>query len=224
MYAWNQRVDTTVLDEPMYAHYLVATGIDHPVREEVLAAHPSDEGTVIDLMLNSDSDTPLLFIKNMAHHLEGMDAAIIDRMDNFILTRDPSGMLPSLARALERVPTMDGTGYAAQVEILDRIVGSGREPIVVDSTSLLNDPEAMLSKLCSTLEVPFDSAMLSWPAGPKGIDGAWGPHWYQRLYATTGFEPAQGSREAVPDELVALYEECRPLYERLSHFAIDVRD
>ena len=43
MYAWNERADTTAIDEPMYAHYLAVTGIDHPVRDEVLAAHPSEE-------------------------------------------------------------------------------------------------------------------------------------------------------------------------------------
>jgi hypothetical protein len=172
------------------------------------------------MMLNGRYATPLLFIKNMAHHLRGMDIGIIDKMDNFILTRDPASMLPSLKRGLGRTPAIGGTGYQTQVDILDRILDSGREPIVLDSTTLLNDPESTLDALCRALVVPYDAAMLSWPAGPKDVDGVWGRHWYKRLHQTTGFEPSQKSDDAVPDDLVELYNECRPLYERMSRFAV----
>ena len=40
MYSWRERPDTTVWDEPMYGHYLVVTGIDHPGRDEILASTP----------------------------------------------------------------------------------------------------------------------------------------------------------------------------------------
>ncbi len=36
MYSFAQRTDTTVVDEPLYAHYLRVTGRDHPGREDVL--------------------------------------------------------------------------------------------------------------------------------------------------------------------------------------------
>ena len=36
----------------------------------------------------------------------------------------------------------------------------------------------MLRALCAALGVPFDAAMLSWPAGPRDSDGVWAPHWY----------------------------------------------
>ena len=39
MYSWRQRADTTVVDEPLYAHYLVVSGREHPGRRnEVLAS------------------------------------------------------------------------------------------------------------------------------------------------------------------------------------------
>jgi hypothetical protein len=37
MRAWENRPDTVVVDEPLYAAYLARTGIDHPVREEVVS-------------------------------------------------------------------------------------------------------------------------------------------------------------------------------------------
>ena len=36
MRSWENRPDTEVVDEPFYAAYLQATGIDHPAREKVI--------------------------------------------------------------------------------------------------------------------------------------------------------------------------------------------
>ena len=37
MRSWENRPDTVVVDEPLYAAFLARTGIDHPGRAEVLA-------------------------------------------------------------------------------------------------------------------------------------------------------------------------------------------
>ena len=42
MYAFGNRQDFAAWDEPFYAAYLAATGIDHPMRDEVVAAHETD--------------------------------------------------------------------------------------------------------------------------------------------------------------------------------------
>ena len=42
MRAWENRPDTVVVDEPLYAAYLARTGIDHPVRDQVIASQPTD--------------------------------------------------------------------------------------------------------------------------------------------------------------------------------------
>ena len=186
----------------------------------MLEALPTNEHAVLDLMLGSELDTPLLFIKNMAHHIVGMDREFIKDMTGFILTRDPIDMIPSLSRGLGRVPSLVYTGYWDQVEILDETLASGAMPIVVDSGAVLNDPGVTLSALCDALGVPFDPAMLSWPAGSKSIDGVWGPHWYTRLHATTGFEPPLSTCEPLPPELADTYALCEPLYERLKEYAI----
>jgi hypothetical protein len=220
MYAWAQRPDTTVWDEPMYGNYLTVTGVDHPMRDEILASMPTDATAIVDAMTKGDWPTPLVFYKNMAHHLVGFDIAIVDVMDNFLLTRDPIEMLPSLARGFGRAPTMADTGYDVQVEIVERILESGRTPIVIDSRAVLDDPRKTLSALCEALDVPFDRAMLEWPEGPKAYDGVWGAHWYTRLHATTGFEPYTPGSESLPEELADLHARCKPLYESLTRFAI----
>jgi hypothetical protein len=46
MYAFAARPDCAASDEPFYAAYLQATGIDHPMRQEVIASQPTDPATV----------------------------------------------------------------------------------------------------------------------------------------------------------------------------------
>ena len=220
MYAWRQRSDTAVWDEPMYGHYLVHTGVKHAVREAIVDAVPTGRDEIIDLMLHRPCPAPVWFFKNMAHHLAGFDPAVFDGLEGFILTRDPGEMLPSLMIGLGRVPEMADTGFDRQVEILERWAAMGRNPIVVDSRALLTDPRAVLSRLCVRLGLPFDDAMLEWPAGPKPEDGVWAPHWYASVHATTGFSPYRPKTDPFPRELEPIYSECAPLYERLLEHAI----
>jgi hypothetical protein len=47
MYAFGNRSDMTAWDEPFYAAYLHASGVVHPMQEEVLASQPTDPLAVI---------------------------------------------------------------------------------------------------------------------------------------------------------------------------------
>jgi hypothetical protein len=42
MRSFGNRPDCAVTDEPFYAAYLKLTGLDHPMRQEILAHHESD--------------------------------------------------------------------------------------------------------------------------------------------------------------------------------------
>ena len=42
MRAWENRGDTAVWDEPLYAYYLAKTDLDHPMKEQVIAAGEPD--------------------------------------------------------------------------------------------------------------------------------------------------------------------------------------
>jgi hypothetical protein len=220
MYSWRQRSDTAVWDEPMYGHYLAVTGIDHPGRDAITAAVPTDRGEILDAMLRHPCPRPVWFFKNMAHHLVGFDIEVIDGLDNFLLTRDPREMLPSLATGLGRVPVIEDTGYDRQVAIVDRLIATDRVPIVVESRELLTDPPAVLSRLCGALGLEFQPAMLSWPPGPKPEDGVWAADWYQRLHKTTGFVPYRPKTDRFPSELEPIYRECLPHYELLVSYAL----
>ena len=47
MRAWENRPDTAVTDEPLYAFYLDRTGLAHPGRSDVIASQPTDWRVVL---------------------------------------------------------------------------------------------------------------------------------------------------------------------------------
>src|SRR5690606_16573294 len=81
MYSFAQRSDTEVVDEPFYAVYLAKTGAAHPGAAEVLQALPADEERVKE-KLAAPRDKPVLFLKNMAHHLEVLREPLLPEWTN----------------------------------------------------------------------------------------------------------------------------------------------
>lgn len=219
MYAFRERSDTSVVDEPLYAHYLATTGVEHPAVQDVIAAQDTDGDSVVENVILGPSPTPVRFFKNMAHHLGGIDRRFLDRVRNVILTRDPAEMLPSLVNQV-RSPTLDGTSLPQQVALLDDMLERSETPIVLESSALLDDPEGVLRQTCELLGIPWDPAMLSWPQGPKPEDGVWAPHWYDSVHRSTGFDRARQSKRDFPARLKPLLAECAPLYARLAAHAL----
>lgn len=220
MYAFGRRSDTRVLDEPLYAHYLRASGVDHPGRDLVLAAQDSDGERVIHEQILGPCPRPLLFAKNMAHHLIDVDWNFLSQTVNVILTRHPRLVLPSLARKLSN-PRLEDTGYDVQVRLLGYLRSIAQEPPVVDARILLTDPVAVLSELCRVIGIRFHPDMLHWPTGPKPDDGVWAEIWYHDVHMSTGFAPYREKSTPIPPELESLLETCMPLYNQLIETVID---
>jgi hypothetical protein len=214
MYAFAQRRDTRVVDEPLYAHYLRVSGAQHPGRDEVLASQDNDGEKVVRDVILGPCDKPVLFFKQMAHHLVDIDHAFLARTKNVILTRDPAEMLTSLIENIPE-PTLRATGYAAQTSLLRELRALGHEPCVIVAHEILIDPRGELTRLCVALGIAFDPAMLSWTPGPRPEDGIWAPHWYASVHRSSGFQPYLRKTRAVPDRLAPLLAECRRHYEEL---------
>ncbi|MCP3976295.1 MAG: sulfotransferase [bacterium] len=219
MYSFRSRSDTSVFDEPLYAHYLRVSGIDHPGRAESMASMPLDGEEAIRTIILGPSPTPLLFLKNMGHHIAGvgLDLSFLDRVTSFFLIREPAEVITSLIKNLPD-PTPEMTGLPQQAELLDHLVARGQRPIVVSSRQILQDPEDQLSGLCERLGIEWDPAMLSWEAGAKPEDGTWAKYWYHRLHESTGFEPYHPKDDVVPDHLVDVQAACEPAYAKLSAY------
>jgi len=222
MYSFAQRADTRVVDEPLYAHYLAVSGAEHPGRDAVLAAQDSDGERVVREVVLGPCARPVVFFKQMAHHLVALDRGFLARTANVILTRDPLEMLPSLARTLAR-PRLRDTGYAAQTALLAELGALGQEPPVLVASELLRDPPGVLAELCGRLALPFDPAMLAWEPGPRAEDGVWAEHWYAGVHRSRGFEPHRPPAGPFPAALAPLLEECRPHFAALARTAIRAR-
>jgi hypothetical protein len=216
--AWGSRPDTFVTDEPLYAHYLLATGADHPGRDEIIAHHEADWRKVAAWLTGPVPDAkPVWYQKHMAHHLTPeIDTAWIDHLTNCFLIRDPAEMITSYIKIVPD-PSPHDLGLPQQLALFERErTRTGRTPPVLDSRDVLEDPRTQLTRLCEAVGVPFDETMLSWPPGPRPTDGIWARHWYAGVEASTGFAPYAPKNETVPDHLATTLAACQDLYDQLA--------
>ncbi len=222
MRSFGNRPDCQVVDEPFYAAYLAATGLDHPMREEVLASQPHDWTAVVSGL--DALDGPVVYEKHMTHHmLAGVDLGWTAGRRNAFLIRDPAEVLASYTAKRAEV-ALEDIGVVRQRELFDREADRlGHAPPVLRGADVLADPPKLLSALCAALEIPFDPAMLSWPAGRRDSDGVWAPAWYDAVERSTGFErPEKRDYPPLPDALRRIADAARPHYEALAAHALRV--
>ena len=157
MRAWENRADSSVVDEPFYACYLVAADIEHPMQEAILASQSSDWQEVIRQQLQKPlvEGENIQYQKHMTHHM----VAEIDRpwfasLKHAFLIRHPAEVVASYSEKRETVTALD-IGFARQKELYDMAIASGDNPPVIDAGDVLRDPQQMLQELCTRLAVPF---------------------------------------------------------------------
>jgi len=215
--AWENRDDTWVVDEPLYAHYLTQVTVAHPGVDEVIAHHETDWRAVVATLTGPiPHGRAIYYQKQMAHHwLPHIRGDWVLSLTNAFLIRHPAEMLPSLLAKMG-LPTLSDTGLPQQVEIFrfvrDR---TGTTPPVLDAEDVLLDPRTALNSFCEAVGVPFSERMLAWPAGRRETDGIWARHWYEAVERSTGFEPYRPRDRKVSPELEPLLAECMPYYEEL---------
>ncbi len=222
MRAWENRPDTVVVDEPLYAYYLAQTGCPHPGRDEVIAAGQTDWREVLDAL---EEPLPVgcavRYEKHMTHHLlPEIDIERLGGCRHVFLIRHPREVLLSYARKRQQVVAAD-LGLERQLQIFAWVrKRSGCIPPVIESAAVLRDPRRALSAMCGALQLPFDEHMLAWPAGPRASDGVWAKHWYDAVLSSTGFRPWQPREVALPGELLPVLEACLPAYQQLAEHAL----
>lgn len=209
MYSFASREDTKVFDEPFYAHYLRLTGLEHPGREEVLESL-SDNQKEIEKLIFDDYDKEIVFVKNMAHHSEGLDLEFTKEIANIFLLREPDQMITSFIKQIPN-PTLQDVAYKYQYDLLQ----NSDNPIVIDSKDLLKNPSEYLKKLCNKLNITFSEQMLSWSKGPIEEDGVWAKYWYKSVHKSTSFQSYVRKEEVVPERLNGLLNECNYYYNEL---------
>jgi hypothetical protein len=220
MYAFAARGDCAVVDEPFYAAYLAATGVNHPMRDAVIAAQNTDPALVAaDCTGAIPQGLSLFYQKHMTlHMIPSFDRGFLRGLTNVFLIRHPARVVASYAKKRENPSLMD-IGFVQQAELFEQVSDfMGKPAPVIDSASIRANPRAALSGLCKTLGIPFTEAMLHWPAGPKPYDGAWAPHWYGAVHRSTGFEEPEGDLPALPAAAQELVDQALPYYQRLEKY------
>ena len=218
MRAWENREDTAVVDEPLYAHYLLETGVNHPGREEVLASQSTDWRAVVTALTGPIPDgKPIWYQKHMTQHvLPDMDLDWLASLTNCFLIRRPEEVVASFTMQRPDAAPWE-LGFEQQWRIFDHVSSRlGAAPPVIDAEDVLKDPAVTLRALCARLGIPFSGRMLHWPPGPRASDGVWAPHWYHAVERSTGFEPYRRRMTRLSPFQARLAEQCRPHYERIA--------
>jgi hypothetical protein len=217
MRAFENRSDCEVWDEPFYGPYLAETGLEHPGREDILKSVPLDAGDIARRCAgDAPGGAPIFFQKHMCQHmLETIPRDWMAACRHIFLIRDPAEVAASFAATAGSV-TADDIGAARQSELYEYASQlTGRAWPVIEGRDVLENPRGLLTALCREIGITFDDAMLSWPPGPRDSDGVWAPWWYERVAASTGFEPPQDSPHDLPESACGVVKACRPHYEKL---------
>jgi hypothetical protein len=210
MRSWENRPDCRVVDEPLYAYYLAETELNHPGRDEVIAAGETSWAAVVAEL--TAPTVGIYYQKHMTHHLiPQLPRDWIGSLTNVLLIRDPAEVVASYVRSRADVLAED-IGLVQQAELHDQL---GGVPPVIDAADFLRDPEGYLRWLCSYIDVDFSEAMLRWPAGPRASDGVWAPYWYRAVLSSTGFEPYRRRDVELRGAALEAAERSRADYERL---------
>lgn len=212
MYSFGARSDFAVWDEPFYAPYLAASGADHPMKDQIIAAHEANPIKVAARCSGTiPAQKPHFYMKHMPHHMiDGFPMDWSDDCVNVHLIRHPARVVASYGIKREQV-TLEDIGFRQQAQLFDRIGG-----LVIDSADIRNDPERMLTRLCDEIGLRFDRAMLSWPEGGHPDDGVWASHWYGAVHRSTGFAGPEGPLPQLDGRDAAIVAAALPFYDRLA--------
>lgn len=225
MYAFAQRSDCEIWDEPFYAAYLSATGIEHPLGDAIIAAGDIDPKTVIRKCTKpGPKNKPLFYQKHMTQHMiPEFDRAWVLEQSNVFLIRHPARVLASYSAKRDN-PTLDDIGFTQQMELVDLLVNeTGQTPLIVDSADIRDAPNAMLSAICEQVGIAFYAEMLTWPKGGNSKDGVWAPHWYSSVWNSTGFAGPENTLPSVTPDMQDVYQSAKHIYDRMSEMKLKLQ-
>lgn len=216
MYSFGNREDTAIVDEPLYGYYLANTPAKdyHPSAQEIMESMECDGERVIQDLLSFDEKS-IYFIKNMTHHVLGLELDFLEEMQHIILTREPEAMIASFSKVIPN-PTAKDLGYEDHLKLIAVFKQRGIPFHVVDSKEILEHPKERLKEMCNAIGIPFLEGMLNWTAGARIEDGLWAKHWYANVHISNSFQKTKDKKEIVLQEnLTDLAEASEILYQKI---------
>lgn len=218
MYAFAARGDCAVVDEPFYAAWLAATGIDHPMRERILASQSTDPG-VVAAACAAEPASGHVYQKHMVQHMiPGFDRSFMAGAVNLFLIRHPARVVASYHAKREH-PTPEDIGATVQLSLWEEARAHGPAP-VVSAEDIRADPAGTLRRLCAEIGLDWRPQMTRWPQGGHPADGVWAAHWYGAVHRSIGFAGAEGPLPDLPPDLAAVADTAMPAYDALRREAL----
>ena len=219
MYSFRERPDMEVFDEPLYAHYLNSTNLNHPGKKEILSSLEIDwKKVVYNVILKNRKKNS--FFKLMTHFLVDVDKSFLKDVQNIIFIRDPKEIIYSYSKVIKN-PNISDIGVKMQYNLYLYLKSININAIILDSKNLLINPKKTLIKLCDLLNIPFYDTMLKWERGSKEEDGVWAKYWYSNVHNTTSFLPYKKRLDfQFNSSQKNLYNECKSYYNLLTKLSI----
>ena len=216
MRSFENREDTEVWDEPLYAYYLKETKKNHPLAKDIVNTYETNIDKLI-LKITKKCNKKNSYQKHMTHHiLSKTPIDWIKKGVNCFLVRDPKEVILSYIKKND-LNNIDDTGFPMQIKLFNLVRELGIKPIIINAEELSSNPKKTLVGLCENLNIPFSKKMLKWPKGKRITDGIWEKIWYQNVQSSTKFKKLDKNQNDIPNKYKKIYLECLEIYKKLDN-------
>lgn len=219
MRSFENRQDTNVWDEPLYAYYLKETKKDHPLAKDIINRYETNINK-LSIQMTKNTGKKNLYQKHMSHHiLTETSIDWIAKGINCFLIRHPKDVIRSYIQK-NNLDNANDIGFPMQMKLFNLVEKFISNPIVINAEDLSNYPKKTLTNLCKRLKIPFSKKMLQWPKGKRVSDGIWEKIWYKNVKLSTKFENLNVSKDEIPIKYKNIYLECIDIYNKLNEHNI----
>lgn len=170
-----------------------------------------------DSILNKARKAPILFIKELAFHLQEIsDDEFWRQFTHTFIIRSPEISLVSLYKLLPDM-TLDETGFIAVKNIFDKVINNYKQiPIVIDGDKFRNYPELTIKHYCKLVNIPFQDTF-TWNQKEILEWQNWA-NWHKDALESKSIFPSPLKRKSnyeLPPKVHSMVEAVQPYYEAL---------
>ena len=222
MRSFENREDTEVWDEPLYAYYLKNTKLRHPMNKEIIKNYETNINTLISKMTSKNLDKKIFYLKHMTHHMiKRTPINWIKKNKNCLLIRKPEKVISSYLKK-NILNRSEDLGFPNQIKIYKFLKKNKLDIVIINSDDLILNSEKTIKLLCKKLKINFRKKMLNWPKGARVSDGIWGKIWYKNVVKTNSFQSKMIEKKIqIPSKYNSILRECNKIYDELNLYNIN---
>mgnify|MGYP002820860932 CR=1 FL=1 len=219
--SFSNRDDTIVYDEPFYSYYLKETGLNHPMRDEIIDFYPTEENEVIKTILKGKKG--IYYQKHMTHHiLDKTNIEWLEKGTNCFLIRHPSKVINSYIKK-NKIYSITDIGFDQMFRLFNYVKKNiSKNIVIINADTLLENPEIYIKKLCGNLNIEFSYKMLKWQKGNIKDFGIWYKHWYSSIINSSGFNKPDYEEYKIPDQYKDIYNKSLEIYNTMNALSISL--